>query len=951
MNFGTWNIKGLRTKQKEVIAEIRRLQMDIVVLTETKRKGTGTEQLENYVHIYSGVDKANRAKAGVSLLISKKFAKNIKDWSTLNERIIMAELKIKRYQIVIVGVYAPANDEPVAIKDQHDEQLCHLLDSISNRKEILLLGDLNGHVGCRKNDKIIGPYGDKDVNDNGERLIELCHQYSLRVQNGFFKHKDIHKYTWTQPTLQRKSIIDFMLTRQVTQLKVHDVKVLRSAECGTDHHLVRAKVLFPLTRHSKDQIEVEGTKVCEPRFNLSGFRDESTVFLYKLRLNLKLSKVTYSSAIKTYENILTCLKEAASEALGYLSDAKNNDKKNEWWSEDLEKLIREKKKAYHAWLVSKDAEDRRHYTRCRNETKIAVIKAKNEAWDFRCKQIDQHLGYTRASEAWKTLKALKTNRKENYHINMIPLTDWKDYYQNLYTEDRPKFLNENNDESNTLNTTLTEDDLIRPSEIRKVLMTMKNGRASGPNGIPMELLKNGPDVLMQLLSYVFNCFLKGEELPREWKTAYISNLHKKGDKKQCSNYRGLSVTNSVSRLYGKIIKNRIEYQFKEEEEQNGFRAGRSCSDNLFCLKQVLEKRLARNLETHMIFIDLKKAYDSVPLSKLWLAMSENGISDLYIQAVKNLYSDMTSRIKIGGKLSEEFLITKGLRQGCAIAPTLFKIYLNSALRQWRRACRNMGVSIGDDKLFTLHFADDQAIFAEDEDDIFYMIRKLDDAYHDWGLTINMEKTEYLVAGANDHDLELDRGTIGSTNSYKYLGVNITKDGSSENEIKIRIGQGKGITKQLNGVLWSKHIRPEIKIRIYKTLVESIMTYGAEVWELTEQLKKRLLAAEMSFWRRCCRLTLMDKVRNEEIRERMNIQTTIIDTVESKSLRWYGHVNRMDHSRWPKKLLQWIPPQRRKRGRPRRIWADGIKTAMTSRNLQDEDWRDRDRWKLGCDKRL
>lgn len=263
----------------------------------------------------------------------------------------------------------------------------------------------------------------------------------------------------------------------------------------------------------------------------------------------------------------------------------------------------------------------------------------------------------------------------------------------------------------------------------------------------------------------------------------------------------------------------------------------------------------------------------------------------------------------------------------------------------------MGVSIGDDKLFTLHFADDQVIFAEDEDDICYMVRKLDDAYHDWGLTINTEKTEYLVAGANDRDLVLDRGTIGSTNSYKYLGVNITKDGSSENEIKRRIGQGKVITKQLNSVLWSRQIRPEIKIRIYKTLVESIMTYGAEVWELSEQLKRRLLAAEMGFWRRCCRLTLLDKVRNEVIRERMNIQTTIVDTTEAKSLRWYGHVNRMDYNRWPKKLLHWIPPQRRKRGRPRRTWTDGIKTAMTSRNLQDEDWRDRDRWKLGCDKRL
>lgn len=85
----------------------------------------------------------------------------------------------------------------------------------------------------------------------------------------------------------------------------------------------------------------------------------------------------------------------------------------------------------------------------------------------------------------------------------------------------------------------------------------------------------------------------------------------------------------------------------------------------------------------------------------------------------------------------------------------------------------MSVSIGNVKLFTLHFADGQVIIAEDEDDICYMVRKLNDAYHEWGLTMNMEKTEYLVTGAFDHDFIPYRWTIGSTNSYKYLGVNIT----------------------------------------------------------------------------------------------------------------------------------------------------------------------------------
>lgn len=84
--------------------------------------------------------KCLKANASVSLFISKKLAKNIKDWNALNERMIMAELKVKGYQILLVGVYASSNVEPAAVKDQHNEQLSHLLES--NTKEIILLVSL-----------------------------------------------------------------------------------------------------------------------------------------------------------------------------------------------------------------------------------------------------------------------------------------------------------------------------------------------------------------------------------------------------------------------------------------------------------------------------------------------------------------------------------------------------------------------------------------------------------------------------------------------------------------------------------------------------------------------------------------------------------------------------------------------------------------------------------------
>ena len=84
-----------------------------------------------------------------------------------------------------------------------------------------------------------------------------------------------------------------------------------------------------------------------------------------------------------------------------------------------------------------------------------------------------------------------------------------------------------------------------------------------------EMLKHGTDKLITVLTWVINRCLKGEEVPQQWRVAYISSTHKKGSKKDCSNYRGISVTS----VYGKILRELIEEENKDEEEQSGFRTG------------------------------------------------------------------------------------------------------------------------------------------------------------------------------------------------------------------------------------------------------------------------------------------------------------------------------------------------------------------------------------------
>jgi hypothetical protein len=92
------------------------------------------------------------------------------------------------------------------------------------------------------------------------------------------------------------------------------------------------------------------------------------------------------------------------------------------------------------------------------------------------------------------------------------------------------------------------------------------------------------------------------------------------------------------------------------------------------MKQVIEKKNATNQETHFLFVDLTKAYDSLPTLKFWEVLRESNINNTLIKALQNLYGN-TAQLKIGNKLSHPFSITKGLHQVCWISTTLFKTYI------------------------------------------------------------------------------------------------------------------------------------------------------------------------------------------------------------------------------------------------------------------------------------
>ena len=102
--------------------------------------------------------------------------------------------------------------------------------------------------------------------------------------------------------------------------------------------------------------------------------------------------------------------------------------------------------------------------------------------------------------------------------------------------------------------------------------------------------------------------------------------------------------------------------------------------------------------------------------------------------------------------------------------------------------------------------------------------------------------------------------------------------------------------------------------------------------------------EMDFWRRSARISWTDKIRNTIIKQKMNVTRSLLEDIKTKQLKWYGHVQRMEEGRLPKKAMKWSLPGRRKRGIPKATWVEGIRGLLGEKGLIEEDWNDRDKWK-------
>ena len=160
---------------------------------------------------------------------------------------------------------------------------------------------------------------------------------------------------------------------------------------------------------------------------------------------------------------------------------------------------------------------------------------------------------------------------------------------------------------------------ISIEDVTKSIHALKNNKAGGLDEVTAELLKQGGETVAEELTYLFNLIWQTEEVPGDWRRGAIVKLPRRGNLSDCNNWRGITLLSIPGKVFCSLLLNRLREHVDSRlrEEQAGFRKGRSCSEQIFTLRTIIEQSLEHQTPLIINFIDFKKAFDSIHRESLW----------------------------------------------------------------------------------------------------------------------------------------------------------------------------------------------------------------------------------------------------------------------------------------------------------------------------------------------
>ena len=381
--------------------------------------------------------------------------------------------------------------------------------------------------------------------------------------------------------------------------------------------------------------------------------------------------------------------------------------------------------------------------------------------------------------------------------------------------------------------------IIRPEGVEKLLAGLNPRKASGPDEIPARMLQSLSTELAPALTAIFTQSVEEGALPKQWKTAWIAPVFKKGGRSDPANYRPVSLTSIACKMLEHILCTHIRRHLDTHDilgpENHGFRAKHSTETQLLLTTHDLLKNKDAGKQLDVIILDFSKAFDTVPHRRLLGKLENCGVKGSLLRWIESFLVGRSQSVLVDGSRSREEDVLSGVPQGTVLGPLLFILYINDLPSQVHSSTR------------CRLFADDCLLYrvidsTQDQMQLQDDLRNLERWAADWGMVFNPAKCFVMpINRGTSHQpyfYQLCGVILKTVEQEKYLGVIISHDLAWRphiNTVVAKANQKLGFIKRN-----LKGSPKELKRLACISFVRSGLEYACTVWDPQYKLEEDAL---------------------------------------------------------------------------------------------------------------
>lgn len=802
----TWNSNGIRNKTSELTYIMRKHNIQIVLLTETRLNPNINFHIPQY-KIYRN-DRDGASGGGTAILIHEDIVQN----STLTPQLntieaTTASITVKNTKIIVAAIYK----RPQNTLDTND------LETVMNlNRQVIIGGDMNAHHQL---------WNCKRTNRDGRSIHDMIFR-NLQTYKIIYPEEPTY---YPSDDKKSPSTIDFFITKNI-----HTRQLARTiSETDSDHNPVYTKIYETPERYTERSyiVKYNYKKADWTQFkdDVSNQLDLTQTILTRCEIDQEVRKLTELIQHSIKKNI-----------------PKINKQSYEQLPEHIIKLIQVKNSIRRKWQKQRVPELKALLNKFVSEIQRHIRKHKNDIWKLKLDNINKD-----STNLWKLTKNRTRKRNDipplhSRHNGVVYSNkDKADAIAEVLEETHRQNLDLGNiqhdhkvnktvQHNKQLNTPICR---VTPLDVKQNIKKLKNYKAPGLDNIQNIVLKNLPRKAIINFTKIINAMLSLEHYPVEWKAAKTLPFPKPGKSDTFpQNYRPISLLPTMGKLAEKIIQKQILYHIKKKnvlpKHQYGFRSGHATQHPINILTEKTIHAMNMKKHTGLVSLDIQKAFDTVWHNGLLYKLQKIELPRYLINIIRSYLKNRTFRVCVKNELSDEKAIAAGLPQGSILAPLLFNIYMHDIPTH-----KNTQI---------LQYADDTAIFSASAK-IEILTKKLQehllqiDHYLDtWKLKLNTQKTEAILFTNKQKQtidkqktLQIGADKIPWANTIKYLGVIFDKKLSFKEHTKYRNNQASAAINRLHCLLNnSSYLNKQNKRLLYLLMIRPILTYAGPAWTNT-----------------------------------------------------------------------------------------------------------------------